>query len=387
MDRPDPSRAAAPLVLTNRVGRREEVVAACGAAADLGVSVGMAATHARALASGLDFRPAEPDGDAALLDRLALLAVRRWSPVAAVTPPDGLWLDLAGCAHLHGGEERFARRLAAFCARAGYTARVGVADTPGGAHALARHGPANLSVAAPGEVAAALAPLNVASLRLDPAALGAARRFGFDRVGDLLPVARGPLARRLGLAAVLRLDQAPGSVSEPITPVRDEEAPSAERRLLEPIGTAEAIGQVMSDLLGDLAAALAARGLGARSVRLACLRVDGTEQLVAVGTSRPTRDAGHLLRLMRLRIERIDPGMGLERFVMTAWHTEPLDAAELGAVLAGDVVVRDPARLVDVVAGRIGARAVFRVAPVESHVPERAVVRAEPVAADGTWPS
>ncbi|MGO8609909.1 DNA polymerase Y family protein, partial [Rhizobium johnstonii] len=79
----------------------------------------------------LDFRPAEPDADAALLDRLALLAVRRWSPIAAVTTPDGLWIDLAGCDHLHGGEERFCRRLVAFCHRAGFKARVAVADTPG----------------------------------------------------------------------------------------------------------------------------------------------------------------------------------------------------------------------------------------------------------------
>ena len=43
------ARADAPLVLTDRVGRREEVVAVCAAAATLGIHVGMAATHARAL--------------------------------------------------------------------------------------------------------------------------------------------------------------------------------------------------------------------------------------------------------------------------------------------------------------------------------------------------
>jgi hypothetical protein len=58
----------------------------------------MAATHARALVSDLDIRPAEPDADAALLDRLALRAIRRWSPIAAVTPVDGLWLDLTSAA-------------------------------------------------------------------------------------------------------------------------------------------------------------------------------------------------------------------------------------------------------------------------------------------------
>ncbi|MES3044951.1 DNA polymerase Y family protein [Sphingomonas faeni] len=376
----------APLALVGKVGRREEVVAACDGAAALGITIGMAATHARALVSDLDIRPSETEADAAMLDQLALRAVRRWSPIAAATPPDGLWLDLTGCAHLHGGEERFCRRLRAFCQRAGFTARVAVADTPGAAHAIARFGPADIAIVPTGRTVEALSGLPVAALRLAGTVLVAARKFGFERVADLLPVARGPLARRLGLAAITRLDQALGAVAEPITPRTDEVMPVVERRLLEPIVTADAIAQVMEDLLGDMAELLRAKGLGVRSLRLGGLRVDGTEQVVAVGTSRPTREVSHLLRLMKLRIERIDPGLGLEQFYLAAPHTEPLDAVDLGAVLAGEVLVRDPARLVDVVAGRIGADAVFRIAPVESHVPERAVMRADPVVAPAGWP-
>ena len=378
--------AHAPLALMGKVGRREEIVAACRAAVALGIHPGMAATYARALVSDLDIRPAEPDADAALLDLLALMAMRRWSPIAAVSPPDGIWIDLAGCDHLHGGEERFCRRLLAFCRRAGFTARIAVADTPGGAHALARFGDGELIRVAPGGTTSALAPLPIAALRLTPVALGAARRFGFDRVADILPVARGPLARRLGLPAITRLDQALGAAAEPITPREDAEAPIVERRLLEPIGTAEAIEQVMDDLLRDLAEVLQARGLGARSLRLTGLRVDGSEQVVAIGTSRPTREVSHLLRLLKLRIERIDPGLGLEQFWLTAPHAEPLDAVDLGAVLAGETLVRDPSRLVDVVAGRIGPSSVYRVGPVESHVPERATVRSDPIKPVGTWP-
>ena len=388
-DVPDETVAQAqpPLALIRKVGRREEVVAACSAAAALGIRVGMAATHARALVSDLDFRPHEPDADARLLDRLALLAVRSWSPIAAGTPPDGLWLDLAGCDHLHGGEERFCRRLRAFCGRAGFTARVAVADTAAAAHALARFAQTEVTIVPPGDTVQAISPLPLAALRLSSTALGAARRFGFETVADLLPVARGPLARRLGLPAIVRLDQALGSVAEPITPREDASVPMVECRLLEPIGTAEAIAQVMEDMLGELAGILRERGLGVRSLRLCGLRVDATEQVVAIGTSRPTREVPHLLRLLKLRIERIDPGMGLEQFWLLAPHTEPLDAVDLGAVLAGETLVRDPARLVDVVAGRIGAAAVFRVAPVESHVPERAVTRSDPIDLPGTWPS
>ena len=179
------------------------------------------------------------------------------------------------------------------------------------------------------------------------------------------------MARRLGLSTVTRLDQALGRVAEPITPATDPEEACAERRLLEPIGTAEAIQQVMSDLLADLVATLRPRGLGARSLRLACSRVDGTEQVVAVGTSRPTRDASHLLRLLAMRIERIDPGLGLERFRLVAVHAEPLGATMLGAVLAGEPEAADVPRLVDGVVGRVGPRAVFRTAATQSHVPER----------------
>ncbi|MBB5712704.1 hypothetical protein [Sphingomonas xinjiangensis] len=142
----------------------------------------------------------------------------------------------------------------------------------------------------------------------------------------------------------------------------------------------------MGDLLRDLAEVLQARGLGARSLRLTGLRVDGGEQTVAVVTSRPTREVSHLLRLLKLRIERIDPGLGLEQFSLIAPHTEPLDAVDLGAVLAGETLVRDPSRLVDVIAGRIGLSSVFRVVLVESHVPERGATRSDPVEATGSWP-
>nr|WP_170066003.1 DNA polymerase Y family protein [Novosphingobium guangzhouense] len=382
-----PKVMAAPLALIGKLGRRDEIVAACPAARALGIHVGMAATHARALVSDLDFRVAEPEADAALLDRLALFGIRRWSPVVAVSPPDGIWLDLTGAAHLHGGEARFCQRLHAFCRRAGFTARLAIAETPGAAHALARYGREDIVIIPHGGVLKALSPLPVAALRLEGGALAAARKFGFETIADLLPVARGPLARRLGLATIGRLDQALGGKAEPITPREDVVIPAVERRLLEPIGTAEAIAQVMHDLLKDLAEVLQRRGLGARSLRLCALRIDGGEQVVAIGTSRPTREVPHLLRLLKLRIERIDPGMGLEQFRLLAPHTEPLDAENLGAILAGESTVRDPARLVDVVAGRIGPGAVFRIAPVESYVPERAVRLISPIETTGSWPA
>jgi len=377
---------AVPLILAAQTGQRQTVTAVCPVALSLGLVPGMAVAQARALIPVLDIRPADPDGDRALLDRLALHAARHWTPTAAPSGADGLWLDLTGVAHLHGGEARFCRRLVGFCRRFGITARVAVAGTPGAAHALARYGSEPIATIPNGGEAQALAPLPPAALRLSSDALAAAARFGLDRIADLLPLPRGPLARRLGLASIRRLDEALGRVAEPIVPVVPQETPVAHRRLLEPIGTAVAIEQVIRDLLHDMVAMLRERGVGARMLLLILDRIDGSEQHVTIGTSRASRDATHLARLFHLRIDRIDPGDGIEGVRLAAIRTDRLGPVAIAATLGGEDVP-DVATLVDQLAGRVGDAALFTAAPVESDVPERAVRRDDPLAAPTGWPA
>lgn len=376
-----------PTIVVARSGQREAVTAACPLAQELGLGVGMAAAHARALVTDLDVLDADPAADAAWLDRLALHAARCWTPTAAVSGADGLWLDLTGASHLFGGEERFARRLLGFLKRLGFTAHVTIAGTPGAAHALARFGGSAVLILPEGREGEALAGLPLAALRLAPEALAAAARFGIERVADLYPMPRGPLARRLGRAAVERLDQARGFLPEPIVPVVPFEAPRAERQLLEPIGTAEAIEQVIADLLGDLVGTLEREGLGLRSALLSCDRVDAARQVIGIGTARATRDAAHLLRLFRLRIDRIEPGLGIEAMTLAAPAVERLAPVALAAALGSEPRAPDLAPLVDQLAGRAGADALFRLRAIESDVPERAIGRAGPLAKPAGWPA
>ncbi len=362
------------------------MTAACPVALDLGLHPGMAAAHARALVPDLDVRDAELEADHAFLERLALHAVAHWTPTACVSGVDGLWLDLSGTTHLFGGEARFCRRLLRFLQRIGFNATIAVAGTPGAAHALARYGGDALIILPPGKETKAIAGLPLAALRLAPDALTASARFGLERVRDLLPIPRGPLAKRLGLSTVTRLDQARGLAAEPIVPVIPFEAPRAERRLLEPIGTAEAIGQVIGDLIEGLAGELRTRGLGVRAAILSCHRVDGDTQRIAIGTATATRDVKHLTRMFAMRIERIDPGMGIEAMTLAAPRVEDLRPETIGAILAGDARSPDIALLVDQLTARAGESGLFRMAPRESDVPERAVGRVEPLAVPTGWP-
>ncbi|MBA4090953.1 MAG: protein ImuB [Sphingobium sp.] len=375
-----------PTVLVTRSGQKDIITAACPRALELGLLPGMAAAHARALVADLDVRDAEPDADRAWLDRLALHAARKWTPTASVSGPDALWFDLTGTTHLFGGEDHFCRRLLAFLKRLGFTARIAVAGTPGAAHALARFGGRPITLLAPGEEAQAIADLPLAALRLEPEALAAAARFGLERIADLYPMPRGPLARRLGLATVDRLDQARGSLAEPIVPVVPTEAPRVTRHLLEPIGTPESIAQMIGDLVDDLVILLRARGLGARAVLLIADRVDGEAQRLGIGASRATRDERHLKRMFALKMSELDPGLGIEAMHLAVPYHEPLGAQAAGALLESSGKTRDIAPLVDQLGTRAGVSALFRLSSRESDVPERAMRRVSPLATPTGWP-
>lgn len=376
-----------PLVTVHRSGQRVTIAAACPEARALGLAPDMPLTQARILVPGLDVRDAEPAKDAALLARLGLFAARRWSPRAAVSDPGGLWLDLSGVTHLFGGEQAMCERILLFCARLGLTARIAVAGTAGAAHALARHGRAAITLCPPGGEPQALAPLPVAALRLGEDALGAARRLGIETVGALIAMPRAPLNRRFGKALLARLDQALGRAAEPIDPIVPEDPPSAILRFFEPIVTAEAIAQALGEAISQLAVTLQQAGLAARTLTLLCARVDGEEQSVAIGTARATRDAPHLLRLLVMKIETIDPGFGIERIRLVAGRCEPLGAVAIDSEMGGARPAPDLSHLIDRIAGRIGARRLFRMSAVESDVPERSAHRIGPLAAPSAWPA
>ncbi len=378
--------AESALVTWERSGNRDLIAAACAEARALGILPGMTLAKARVLVRGLDIRPADKAGDAAWLARLGLFAARRWSPRAAVSGPDGLWLDLTGVAHLFGGEERMCRRILAFCRRLGFSARIAVAGSLGAAHALARYGGEALLLCPPGGEADLLAPMPLAALRLEEEVLGAARRLGLERIGELIAMPRAPLQRRFGETLLLRLDQAMGAAAEPFEPIVPEAPPAVLLRFLEPIASAEAIAEASGEAVGRLVPLLTEASLGVRSLVLLCARVDNDVQAVRVSLARATRDGAHLHALLCAKIETIEPGFGIERLRLVAARVEPLGARPIEGELGGPRPAPDLATLVDRLAARLGARRVHRLGAVESDLPERSVRALGPLESPETWP-
>lgn len=384
-----------PFVIAS-AGTPRVVTAVDAVARQAGLRPGMALAHARVLTPTFEIADADPGGDAEGLRRLALWALR-YSPMAAADPPDGLWLDITGASHLLGGERPLLDDLVGRLAGMGLAARAAAAGTLGAASAVARFGRqpiATLSMSGPGEAADLLSGLPIAALRLPTGMVHELQRLGFQTVGDLAETPRAPLTHRFGPLPGRRLDQLHGRVAEPMVPVVPQAAIQPRCTLVEPIATAEALQAVIARLARDACTELERHGLGARTLDLLFQRVDGTAQAIRVGTARPSRDPAHLARLLGERLDRVDPGFGVEAAILSATLAEPLGAEEIGRRL--DPAAADPdgdaqalAGLIDVLGNRIGHDRVFRCAPVESDVPERSVARipalAPPVAAD--WPT
>ncbi|SDN03838.1 protein ImuB [Methylobacterium phyllostachyos] len=320
--------------------------------------------------------PAEPAADRDALLRLCRWACR-YAPVVAPFGPaeasDGLYIDVAGASHLCGGEARLVDDLAGRLARADIPARIALADTPGGAFALARHGGADRIVVPPGGAAGALRDLPVEALRLDPGAVAGLKRLGLRRIGELDALPRGPLARRFGAALLLRLDQALARRPEPLAPLTEAAEYAAARGFLDPIGRQSDIVRTARDLMAEMAPRLERDGLGACALRLALHRVDGVVRALDLGLSRPERDPERVAALVSLRLDRLgralDAGFGFETVALAVTVTGAMPArqTDLGAGSAGDGV----GFLADALAQRLG-RALLRLEPRASHLPERA---------------
>ena len=381
----DPPREK-PLVTVIKQGSRRLIASACLAARKVGLIEGMAVAKAQAMVPDLHIIDADPDGESASLRQLAEWLIR-FSPVVAPDPPDGIWIDIAGVEHLFGGEEALLKKLIDRVENNGIHARAAIADVPGAAWAVARFGKGG--IIPPGRTVDAVSALPVQALRLSHETVSTMHRLGVERVGQLAAMPRAPMVRRFGREASLRLDQALGHAFEPITPMIPEEAVIASRAFAEPIGRLEDVKLVVRQLAEEMCQSLEKRGEGVRRLDLIVRRVDQKGASLRVGTAKATRDHVHLAKLFDEKIETVDPGFGIEEIVLVANRVDPLSEKQTVArgIEAEDEAV-DLSQLVDRLTARIGEDRVYRLAPVQSRVPERMTRRISALAppSESSWP-
>ena len=340
-------------------------------ALSLGLSPGLTLADARAYVTQLLVFDHDEGADQRLLERLAD-GCERWSPIVALDPPDGLLLDITGCAHLFGGEAGLGEDVERTLDRFGLTVRTALAYAPEAAHALARY----QTRPAPDEESA-VRRLAVAALELDPEIETGMRRAGLRTVGDLAARPPALLAPRFGQATVDHLARLLGRRDSRLTPRRPLPALLVERRFAEPVAHVETMLGALTELMAEAATALDARGSGGRRFAARFFRSDSEVRDIAVETGLPTRDPAVLDRLFRERIDAlvdpIDPGFGFDLIRLGVARLESLAPSQL-KLEGGTVAEAELAGLIDRLSIRLGRNRVRRFAPRDTHIPEQAVL-------------
>jgi protein ImuB len=361
-------------------------------ASALGLKLAMSLADARAIQPNLAAVEAEPDEDARALDNIAAWC-ERFTPVVVIDPPDGLFLDITGCAHLFGGEVALRDQIVTRLNAQGFVARAALAPTPGAAWALARYAQPqtkkrdiglrealkqSLQQRSENALADLLAPLPIEALRLEENSAALLRRLGLKTIGQLRAAPRSSFTARAGELAMLRLDQALGRAAEALTPHRPPPPVFALRRFLEPLFSVETILIAAEHLCGDVIEKLDIRGAGARRAELHLFGVDGRDRTITVGVSRPERDVKALLRLFREKLnitaENLDAEFGIEAARLDIVELQRFENAPrtLVAVEESEASAKKNAALVDILSARLGPKRVLRPKLVETHQPDRA---------------
>jgi protein ImuB len=388
-DRIDRSReVSAPLVVYGKRGNAELIVAVDEAAERLGLHAGLALAQARAMHPALQAIGEVAEADAQLLEKIADWCLR-YTPLVAVDAPDGLLLDIGGCAHLYGGEDALTADLAARLERAGFAYSIAIAGSIGAAHAAAHFGEPGRY--ASGEERNVLAPLPLAALRLPADTVAALARVGLKRIGDIVDLPRSPLTARFGVDLLRQLDRALGTEHEPLNPRLPVAPYAAEQRFAEPIAREEDVLAIIMRLAARLQFALERCGDGVRRLELTLFRTDGELRRIAVGCSRPLRDLAQIRALFVERLaalaDEFDPGFGFDMARLSVVVAEPMPPEQIGIGSGQDAAQVD--HLVDRLSARLGSRRVRRLIVQDSHIPEiaAAAVPAQTASADSGWPA
>jgi protein ImuB len=340
------------VIATERGVRRVHTVNASARAR--GVRLDLSLADARAICPDLVTWPHDPKKDRDALERLALWA-QAFTPLTAANPPDGLWLDITGCAHLWGGEAGLTARLESRLPGA----RIAIANNASAAWAFARYGE-------PGQTD--LAALPIAALGIDVATQRRLHRLGLRRIGDLALLSRGELLAGCGAETLARYDRARGFSPDIVHFLPAPTDQTVREQHAEPLLTAAQLGGALSRLCHRLCAQLTVARVGMTALTARFHRVDRRLETMRLGFSHPTRDEVHIIKLLHNGLNQINPEFGIEAILLEPVLADMPDSQHDWLSPAAT----DEAHTLDLLLARADLQ---RFAPGDSHIPERSVQR------------
>jgi protein ImuB len=335
-----------------------------------GIYTGMVLADARAIHPELHKADERPGLISKLLNRIAEWCIR-FTPVAAVDPLGGIILDASGCTHLWGDDKQYITDIIKRIQAKGFTAKAAIADTIGAAWAFARYRQ-HSCVIKPGKHIDALLPLPIHYLRIESSIVQQLNKLGIHHVKDLVAMQRTSIRRRFGNTVLQRINEAFGTAAEFIIPVQPPQPYYERLPCIEPVCRIEGIEIALQQLLDQLCNRLRKEGKGARTLCFKGYRVDGREVDVNISTTAPTCHIKHLFKLFEQKLSSLEPGLGIELFILEAPIVEDYTPAqEMIWKESGGVNDNRVTELIDRIISKYGVVSIERYLPDEHYLPER----------------
>ena len=344
-----------------------------------GIRAGVTLATAHSIAPGLRHFPRDPEAERARLEWLALVGYR-YSSRVSLAPPAQVLVEARGSLRLFGGLAALTGALAACYRLLGHETRIAAAVTPLAAQALARWSESRQNAPCPVAANQALRDVPVACADLEARDVERLANMGIERLGQLLDLPPQELGQRFPPALLDYLHRLTGRTADPRRPIAPPERFRFHAHLLEGVQEKDALLPPMRSLIEKLTRRLAVRNLGTRVLVWTFQPLSGQAADVHVRLAEASANATALLRLSRLRLERIDlPSEVMSVFLRADLVTPLLPAgADLGADFLGASDSSAPANaikraeLVDLLTARLGDQTVRTLAEVDDHRPEAA---------------
>jgi protein ImuB len=366
-----PDFITVPLAIAAPERGRMKIKGVNNTARQKGIDIGMVVADCRAIFPGLQVVPYRDGLEKLILNELALWSFC-YTPVVSVDEPDGLLLNASGCTHLWGSETDYLKVIVQQLQQKGFAASVAIADTIGMAWAAARYYQSPVVIKT-GRTTEALIQLSSAALRLDPIITEKLDKLGLYRIGDFIDMPKVSLRKRFGNEISRRLEQATGKEKEYLQPVIPPVHYQERLPCVEPVCTAAGIEIALKKLLAVLCSRLLEDARGVRAVQLKGFRIDGNIQQIAIGTNKPSRHTGHLFKLFELKIATLEPGLGIELFLLEAPVVEDMPIAQESIWKSSRQNADALAELLDRITGKLGTGCMQRYLPQAHYWPERAM--------------
>ncbi len=375
------------IAIVERVSNRQQIRSCNATAQAAGIFTGMALNSAYAILPSLTAVEYDADREALLLQQAGEWAMQ-FSSIVCPHGSNHILIEIGGSKRLFDSYECLLATIETELKKLGYTGLMGIAPTPLAANLLAR---ANIrrGILNTKRLATIIRPLSISYLELAPDILEGLSRSGIRSIGQLLEISPASLTRRFGPACCNYLDRLMGRHPDPRTPLRLSDTFSRSTTLPIEVHDTNALQFATQRMINELAAFLIAcdRGVNHFTFELVHERHENTR--LELRFLQATSQTKHLHRVLSERLSQTQLPAPISALHLSASAFCEIERDASDFFLKSRSQQNSLGEVIDKLTSRLGDDAIYTLAVVDEHRPEKAwkksfpEIREAPV---GNWP-